>query len=177
MLVQLLGRRRIHPARHANRFALGGHRTNAMFGRVGSLTAIVVAAALLAGCGGSSPSSGRTLDALMKRPGPDVAVIAGAADFQPGVIRFPFLVLDNDLRPVDRPAARVWVATGRGRAPFAQTTARLESVGVPGRTAAADGIRIYVAHLSIPRPGRYWLLGETKRARGPSPGSCDPAPP
>ena len=131
-----------------------------MFGRVGSLTAIVVAAALLAGCGGSSPSSGRTLDALMKRPGSDVPVIAGAADFQPGVIRFPFLVLRNDLRPVDRPTARVWVATGRGRAAFAQTTARLESVGVPGRTAAADGIRIYIAHLPIPRPGRYWLVAE-----------------
>ncbi|HYZ89024.1 MAG TPA: hypothetical protein VE620_07000 [Myxococcales bacterium] len=146
-----------------------------MLERFASLTAIVVAAALLAGCGGRSSSSGRTLDALMKRPGPDVAVIAGAADFQPGVIRFPFLVLDKDLRPVDRPAARVWLATGRGRAPFAQTTARLEAVGVPGRTAAADGIRIYVAHLPIPRPGRYSLVTEPIGARIQALGSFEVA--
>ena len=147
-----------------------------MLERVGRLTAtVVVAAALLAGCGRGSLSSRETLDTLMKRPGPNVSVIAGAADFQPGVVRFPFLVLDNDLRPVDRPTARVWVATGRGQEPFARTTARLEPIGVPGRTAAGAGIRIYVAHLPIPRPGRYWLVAEPAGARIQALGSFDVA--
>ena len=145
-----------------------------MFERASSLAAtVVVAAALLAGCGGSSPSSSVTLDTLMKRPGPNVSVIAGAADFQPGVVRFPFLVLDDDLRPVDRPRARVWVATGRGRKPFARATALLESIGVPGRSAATA--RIYVAHLPIPRPGRYWLVAEPAGARIQALGSFDVA--
>jgi hypothetical protein len=136
---------------------------------------LIVTTALLAGCGGSSPSSAGTLDALVKRPGPNVPVIAGAADFQPGVVRFPFLVLGNDLRPVDRATARVWVATGRGREPFARATARLESIGVPGRTAATNGVRIYVARLPIPRPGRYWLVAEPTGARIQALGSFDVA--
>jgi hypothetical protein len=135
---------------------------------------ILIAAALAAGCGGSSPSSGRSLDALMKRPGPDVPVIAGAADFQPGVVRFPFLVLRNDGRSVERPTAEVWLATGRGRKPFAQTLARLESIDVPGRSASsADIRRLYIAHLSIPRPGRYWLVAEPTGARIQALGSFD----
>jgi hypothetical protein len=142
--------------------------------RLGRITAaVVVAAALLAGCGSASPSSGGTLSALMKRPGPNIPVIAGAADFQPGVIRFPFLVLRNDLRPVDRRTARVWLATGRGRKPFAQTTAQLESIGVPGKSAATA--RIYVAHLPIPRPGRYWIVVEPAGARIQALGSFDVA--
>jgi hypothetical protein len=147
-----------------------------MLERAPSLTAIViVTAALLAGCGGSSPSSTGTLDALVKRPGPNVPVIAGAADFQPGLVRFPFLVLGNDLRPVERRTARVWVAIGRGREPFARATARLESIGVPGRTAATNGIRIYVARLPIPRAGRYWLVAEPTGARIQALGSFDVA--
>jgi hypothetical protein len=135
---------------------------------------IVLAAALLAGCGGSSPSSSGTLDTLMKRPGPNVAVIPSATDFEPGVVRFPFLVLRNDARPVDRPTAKVWLATGRGRKPFVQATARLESIDVPGRSAApADGKTIYIAHLPIPRPGRYWLVVEPTGARIQALGSFD----
>ena len=144
--------------------------------RVGHLTAtLVTAAALLTGCGQGSPSSGSggTLDTLLKRPGAEVPVIAGAADFQPGVVRFPFLVLRNDLRPVDKATARVWRATGRGRTPFARTTARLESIGVPGKPAATA--RIYVAHLPIPRPGRYWLVAEPAGGRIQALGSFDVA--
>ena len=144
--------------------------------RVSRLTAtLVTAAALLTGCGQGSPSSGSggTLDTLLKRPGAEVPVIAGAADFQPGVVRFPFLVLRNDLRPVDKATARVWLATGRGRTPFARTTARLESIGVPGKSAATA--RIYVAHLPIPRPGRYWLVAEPAGGRIQALGSFDVA--
>jgi hypothetical protein len=126
----------------------------------------VLATALLAGCGGGSPSSNRTLDALTKRPGPNVALIGGAADFQPGDVRFPFLVLRSDARPVERPTAQVWLATGRGRRPFARTTAQLEAIGVPEGSAGTDSVnRIYIVHLPIPRPGRYWLVAEPTGAR------------
>ncbi len=144
--------------------------------RMGRPSAVIVlAAALLAGCDGGSPSSSGTLDALMKRPGPDVPVIAGAADLEPGVVRLPFLVRRNDARPVDRPTARVWLATGLGRKPFAQTTARLETIGVRGRWATTTITRIYVAHLPIPRPGRYSLVAEPTGARIQAEGEIDVA--
>ena len=131
------------------------------------VAAVVFLAALaFAGCGRSSPQ-GLTLDSLLKRPGPDVAVTAGAGDFVPGRVRFPFLVIANDGRPVERPTARVWVATGRDEAPFATTTARLEPIGIPGRSeAAAGGVRrIYVTRFDVPRPGQYWLVTQPAGAR------------
>jgi hypothetical protein len=131
------------------------------------IVAVLFLAALAsAGCGRSS-SKGLTLGSLLKRPGPDVAVTAGAGDFVPGRVRFPFLVIANDGRPVERATARVWVATGRGEAPFATTTARLEPIGIPGRseTAAGGVSRIYVARFDVPRPGRYWLVAEPAGAR------------
>jgi hypothetical protein len=141
-------------------------------GRLGVV--IIVAAALLAGCGGRSPSGG-TRDALMKRPGPDVPSIAGAADFEPGLVRLPFLVRRNDGRLVKRPTATVWLATGRGRKPFARTTARLETIGVRGRWATTAVTRIYVAHLPIPRPGRYSLVVAPSGARIQAEGAIDVA--
>ena len=135
---------------------------------MGRLTAVVVfAAALSAGCGGSSSSSRGTLDGLLKRPGPDVSITAGASEFVPGSVRYPFLVVRNDARPVERSTASVWIAAGRDRVPFARVTARLEPIGIPGRSAPAFGgvSRIYVAHLRVPRPGRYWLVAEPTGAK------------
>jgi hypothetical protein len=129
--------------------------------------AVVCGAALTAGCGGSGSSSPRTLDALLKRAGPDVSITAGASEFVPGPVRYPFLVIRNDARPVERGTASVWVATGRDRTPFARVTARLEPIGIPGRSAPAFGevSRIYVAHLHVPRPGRYWVVAEPAGAK------------
>jgi hypothetical protein len=134
-------------------------------GRV--LAVLLAAAALSAGCGGSRTSTGATLDSILKRPGPDVAVTAGASEFVPGDVRYPFLVIRNDAKPVERRAATVWIAKSRADEPFAQATARLEPIGVPGRSEAAFGgvTRIYVAHLRIPRPGRYWLVAQPARAK------------
>jgi hypothetical protein len=135
---------------------------------VGRLTAVLVFAAVLsAGCGGSSSSSPRTLDGILKRPGPDVLITAGASEFVPGPVRYSFLVINNDARPVERSTANVWVAAGRDRTPFARVTARLEPVGIPGRSAPAFGevSRIYVAHLRVPRPGRYWIVAEPAGAK------------
>jgi hypothetical protein len=135
---------------------------------VGRVTAVLIAAAALsAGCGGSHASGGTSLDELLKRPGPTVGVTAGASEFVPGGVRFPFLVIRNDARPVDRRAATVWVATSRSHAPFERVTARLEPIGIPGRSVPAFGgvTSLYVAHLRIPRPGRYWLVAAPAGAR------------
>jgi hypothetical protein len=135
---------------------------------VGRLTAVlVVAAALSAGCGGSSSSSAGTLGDLLDRPGPNVSITAGASEFVPGPVRFPFLVIKTDARPVERSTASLWVASGRDATPFARVTARLEPIGIPGRSAPAFGevSRIYVAHLRVPRPGRYWVVAEPAGAR------------
>jgi hypothetical protein len=132
---------------------------------VGRFAAVLaVATVLAAGCGGDSTpktlSSSLTVDEMLKVPGPTVALTMGAGTFVPGSVRFPFMVIRNNARPVEQPAARVWLATGRDQKPFAQTTARLEPIGIPGRSEPAAGgvTRIYVAHLQIPRPGRYWLV-------------------
>jgi hypothetical protein len=134
---------------------------------VGRVAPVVVLFAVIAtGCGGSKAPAG-TLDSILRRPGPDVAVTEGAADFVPGRVRYPFLVIRNDARPVYRPTARIWVATGREQTPFDETTARLEPIGVPGESgpAAGDVSRLYVAYVRIPRPGRYWLVAEPRGAR------------
>jgi hypothetical protein len=125
---------------------------------------LLIAAGIVSGCGSSSRG---TIDSLMERPGPDVAVSAGAGSFVPGSVRFPFLVIARNGEPVERPTARVWVATGRSARPFASTTAQLEPIGVPGRSAPAAGnvTKIYVAHFRIPRPGRYWLVAVPDGAR------------
>ena len=131
-------------------------------GRV--VAVLLIAAGVVSACGSSSRG---TIDSLLKRPGPDVAVTAGAGSFVPGPVRFPFLVIDNSGKPVERPSARVWVATGRDARPFASTTARLEPIGVPGHSEAAAGhvTKIYVARFRIPRPGRYWLVAVPDGAR------------
>ena len=130
------------------------------------MAVLLATAALSAGCGGSRASGSGSLDAILKRPGPMVGITAGASQFVPGEVRYPFLVIRNDARPVERPAATVWVAKSRSQKPFQQTTARLEPIGVPGRSAPAFGgvTRIYVAHLSIPSPGRYWLVAQPRGA-------------
>jgi hypothetical protein len=137
---------------------------------------VALATALLvaAGCGGTKgrprdrvAASAGTIDALINRPGPDVAAVEGDSDFEPGMIRFSFLVLTEEARPVERREARVWVASRRTARPFARTTARLEPIGVPGRSEEAKGhvSQIYVARFRVPRPGRFWLVAEPEGAR------------
>jgi hypothetical protein len=132
---------------------------------VGRLAAVLALATVLAaGCGSHSPpkalSSSLTIDEMLKTPGPNVALSMGAGTFVPGSVRFPFLVISNNSQAVNRPTARVWIATGRDQKPFAETTARLEPIGIPGTSeAAAGGVsEIYVTRFRIPRPGRYWLV-------------------
>jgi hypothetical protein len=118
---------------------------------------------IAAGCGGSSSAQeepdASTLEALWRAPGEDVAVVPGAADFGPGDVRYPFLVVDGQGRVVTRPTAKVWLARGLKAKPFAQTTATSESIGV-GKSEPGDPTDVFVAHLQLPKAGTYWLLAE-----------------
>jgi hypothetical protein len=106
-----------------------------------------------------------------------VGITAGASEFVPGDVRYPFVVIRNDARPVNRRAATVWVAKSRSDAPFERTKARLEPIGIPGRSHPAFGglTQVYVAHLRVPRPGRYWLVAQPDGARIQALGALDVA--
>jgi hypothetical protein len=128
-----------------------------------ALTAL--SCALLVACGGSDestptePVETRTLEQLWRLPGDDVAVVPGTANHEPGDVRVSFLVVDAEGAVVTLPTARVWVANGLDSAPFLETEAKLERIGVPGGDEA-DATHIYVATLPLTRPGKYWLLAE-----------------
>lgn len=131
----------------------------------GLAVGIALAVGLLAGCGGGSDSTASdeappgSLEALWRAPGEDVAIVPGSEDFAPGRVRLSFLVVDGRGRVVSRPTARIWLARGLEQMPFAQTTARLEQIGVHGGHEA-DAKEIFVTHLDLAKPGKYWLLAE-----------------
>jgi hypothetical protein len=126
--------------------------------------AVVLVAALVTGCGSGGGSKRgapkpRTLEAIWRQAGPAVALIPGTSDYAPGNVRFSFLVVDPRGRVVERPRARVWIARGRDVAPLAETSATLERVGVRGVVVDSGDVRsIYVAHLRVANPGRYWVV-------------------
>ena len=126
--------------------------------------ALALALCVIAGCGGSSakkveePPAG-TLQSLWRAPGEDVAIVPGAADFGPGRIRLSFLVVDGQGRVVTRPSAHVWLARGLKAKPFLTATAQAEKIGVEGGDEA-DVSEIFVTHLDVPEPGKYWVLAE-----------------
>ena len=134
---------------------------------------VALAAIFASGCGGADAGDGatttsnatttataeETLEALWRAPGEDVAVVPGTSDHQVGANRISFLVVDKQGRVVERPTARVWLARGLKEVPFAQTTARLEPIGVPGGESAGVG-GIYVATITTPTAGKYWFMAE-----------------
>lgn len=123
----------------------------------------LAACSIAAGCGGSSSAQeepeAQTLEALWRAPGEDVAIVPGAADFGPGTVRLPFLVVDGQGRVVTRPTARIWVARALEGEPFATGTARAESIGVTG-PEPGEPSEIFVTELDLPEPGTYWMLAE-----------------
>jgi hypothetical protein len=127
--------------------------------------AVLALVALTAGCGSSAKGSKRsaprqgTLERLWQNSGQAVALIPGTSDYAPGDVRFSFLVITNRGKAVETPTARVWLARKRDAAPFERTTARLQPVGVPGASVDEGDVKsLYVAHLNVSAPGRYWLL-------------------
>src|SRR5581483_3440364 len=116
----------------------------------------------LSACGSSgsehpATAAAGTLASVLARPGPDVALVQGTSDYAVGDVRITFLVIDPHARAIDAPRAEVWVARTLEAPPLLRTTARLEPIGVPGRSEAAGGgvTRIYVTRFRIARPGKY----------------------
>lgn len=126
---------------------------------------------VLAGCGSGSSSetdahtSAATLAVLAARAPTVLPLTAGTGDLAPGRLRFTFLVVASDGRTIDRPRASVWLARGRDRPPFERVTARLESVAPDAADEAFEPLQLYVAHLDVPAPGRYWLLARPQGSR------------
>ena len=127
-------------------------------------------ALLLVGCGGSGKATASkptsttaappgTLEALWRRPGQDVAIVPGTSDYGIGMNRVSFLIVDKQSQLVERSTARVWIARGLKQTPYAETTAKLEPIGVPGGVKA-DAQNIYVTTLETATPGTYWILAE-----------------
>ncbi len=129
----------------------------------------------LVGCGGSGQSSDGSattttaatpgsLEALWRDGGEAVAVVPGTSDYGTGKNRVSFLIVDKQSKLIERPQARVWIARGLRQKPFAETTATLEPIGIPGG-AAADAQNIYVTTVTTPTPGKYWILARPTGGR------------
>lgn len=138
---------------------------------------VTFVALLLAGCSGSSSGGsgsadesvpvappGDSLEALWRGPGEAVAVVAGTSDHAVGPNRISFLIANSRGELVERKRARVWLAWGKDAKPFAETTATLEPVGVPGG-AKADALFIYVINVKVARAGTLWYVARPVGAR------------
>ena len=75
-------------------------------------------------------------------------------------MRVSFLVVDAEGAVVTLPTARVWVANALDSAPFLETEAKLERIGVPGRRRSRRDATSTSRTLQLPRAGKYWLLAE-----------------
>ena len=163
--------------------------------RLAAAVTAVTCCLLLTGCGssedeGASASAGtQTLEGLWRSSGDDVAVVPGTSDYEPGNVRFSFVVVDSKGRQVLLPSARIWVASGLEAKPFLISSAKLERIEVPGESQGLS-THIYVAHVRLGKPGTYWLLAEPQGGRekvhalgnvvvhesSPVPNVGDPAP-
>jgi hypothetical protein len=140
--------------------------------------ALALLAAIAAGCGSSSghgkaaAAAPGSLDAVWRAARASVGLISGTSDYSPGVVRVSFLVVRRDARPVYAPRAVVYVARGRTARPFARVSAALERVGVAGRDSG-NATSVYVTHVRISRPGRYWLVAAPADSRVRGLGTLD----
>jgi hypothetical protein len=131
--------------------------------------AALLAVLVLGGCGSSSKphASGSrpgSLDALWHAGGESVGLISGTFDYSPGDVRVSFLVVRHNARQVVAPRALVHVARSLQARPFERMWARLEHTG-PNP--------IFVAHLAIRKPGRYWIVAAPAGSRVRGLGTVD----
>jgi hypothetical protein len=122
---------------------------------------LLLASALLVAASAQG-STGVTIRSLLEQPGDETALLAGGNDYSVGPIRFSFVFLRKNGQPVDAPTARVWVATGLDAKPFTESVARLEPIGLPGKSEPAEGdvTKIYVTRFIALHTGKLWLVAE-----------------
>jgi hypothetical protein len=133
--------------------------------------AALLAVLVLGGCGSSSkPHSAASgsrpgsLGALWHAGGESVGLIGGTFDYAPGDVRVSFLVVRHNARQVVAPRALVHVGRSLAARPFERVWATLEHTG-PNP--------IFVAHLTIRRPGRYWIVAAPAGSRVRGLGTLD----
>jgi hypothetical protein len=125
------------------------------------LLAVLALVALTAGCGSGRSERGAptgSLESLWQESAQTVALIPGTNDYALGDLRISFLVVDNRGKLVAPPTARFWLARSLSAKPLQETVARLEPIGVPGVSTGADALTIYVAHVHVNAPGKYYVL-------------------
>lgn len=141
-------------------------------GRGFAAAAVLLAAALAAGCGpdgrpsneGSSraPVVPGSAASILARPGPEVVLTPGTSDYAPGPLRISFLFIDSRGHALERPRLRLWVSRALEERPFTTSVAKLEQVGVAGVSGAAAGDveQLYVARFRVAEPGKYVVVVE-----------------
>ncbi len=88
-------------------------------------------------------------------------MVEGTSDYSLGLNRVSFLVLERNGKSIERPSGRIWVSRGLKEKPFERARATFEPIVVPGGYEAGHDItHIYVTHVRLPRPGKYWILAE-----------------
>jgi hypothetical protein len=134
-------------------------------------SAALLAVLVLGGCGSSSKSHSASssprpgsLDALWHAGGESVGLISGTFDYSPGDVRVSFLVVRHNAKQVVAPRALVHVARSLSARPFERRWATLEQTG-PNP--------VFVAHLTIRRPGRYWIVAAPAGSRVRGLGTLD----
>jgi hypothetical protein len=145
---------------------------------------------VLAACGGSAGTSSPaqeapglpdwTRQALQQVKGPDVAAIMGSADFAVGENRVVFLVVRGDGSLVQSPRATVRFARGDG---YPETTeATLQPVGAHEHDHEdvephdhIEATDVYVAHVQVSAPGRYWFVADPEGEEIQAVGTLDVA--
>ena len=127
-----------------------------------------------------APIDGPTLqDLLDNEPGDDVSIIWGTGDLEPGEVRMSFLIVDDQGELTQAPEAELVVGKldleGEDQVdaelipaiPAAMSVASLQSVDAAPHEHEGDSSEphdhvdatdLYVAHLEIAEPGRYWAV-------------------
>ena len=131
----------------------------------------------LAGCGGSAKSgtpqyhigqlvcgaSGGIAGGAVAFGEQHASVVAGSSDYQPGRNRVSFLVVDAQARVITTPTATVWVATGLTRRPYRADDRAQRADRRAGWRHRRTSAPIFVTHVRLPRPGKYWVFAAAER--------------
>jgi hypothetical protein len=140
--------------------------------RVALLGLLVIAAA--AGCGGSDSESGsaptttgdgeQTLDApawagsLLRKPGPEGALVMATSDFAVGANRVGFLLVREDGSLVTAPTVDLHYGPGK------TAVARLVDIGATSTDSEPDEAKaIYVAdRVPFAKGGKHWIVAQPR---------------
>lgn len=117
------------------------------------------------------------VERVLANAGPDVALVFSTSDYAPGRNRVGFLVVREDGSLVEAPEATVWVGSENASEPE-KAGATLESIGTEASPSEPtdDPTQLYIAHVDLAGPGRYWLAVQPEGEEIQAVGSVDVRP-